>query len=1135
MLIKRLTHAVITAFLLVFAAHSGLDTAGADDAEIYLGDAPPGSEPFIMFSLEYRPNAGSTVCTDYEKCRPIFEKSGFIPEDETDVEFFELLRAALSVVVQEVEGVNVGIMLNNDDPRGDCAGEVKAGCSNGGYIALDFVPLHGEDLELNRDLVGAVLGTMPTPKGVRSHMYQGRELFFEFYRYMKGLSVFNGHSGFTSYDGNSGEPSENIFEEYNADWSAENLPAGRNYPALVDKLAEHRGFAPDPKAETPVGGTYRGPLLDAGACSRIYTVNFIFQTLNHENDSDDQIKLDIPSLPSSRPKGPKGGGGGGQPAQPTFEEMIFHLNQTGVGPVPGSDRVTSYFFVDPRFEKGKANNYAVAGGTNSARVISEDPEKLVEDLKGLFDEILSVSTTFVSAALPINTFDRAQLRDDVFLALFQPQLKYAIDGEELPVGPTGDNRYWWGNVKKLRIAGLDSAAEVPELQDSRGELAPDADGRIKNSALTFWTLPTGAAMNPLRDEGNELAKTWPNRDGRSVNRGGMGQRIPGFQDAFQSSDPHSSTTRRVIYDHTPTSFGELTKSAASAIRDSIGASGTDTEKESQAERLISFMKGFYPDANNDPGEPLNWWTASVMHSRPATVNYGAPSGSSHDRDNPLVYVAFGSNDGTFRFVRNTAPGNLENASENRALHIGKEAWAFAPRAAMSAARRIFLDPAGEVRFPRESTVYGVDGPPTVWVEDNNGDGSIDKAAGDKAYVFFGLRRGGRAYYGLDVTDPESPELMWAIDGEAEGQFDGLGLSFSQPAVGYVRLDEDNPRLVVIFGGGYDRQYDHDAPVDTPLGVGIYVVDALSGELLDGGPITHPDMSDSIPSAVAAIDTVGQVSGLLDRMYVGDLGGNVWRVDMPPGKRVGEWPISRLASLGRHATAAGPEDNRRFFHRPDVVKADAFKDASGQVLANPFDAVIIGSGDRENPRDMNVENYMFMLRDRAVGVRDVSPIEDENISLASLEDVTLSVNVQIDADMDGWALGLGAPGEKGLATPLTISNTVLFTTYVPNVVDDPNDPNLTRAELCGPREGTGRFYTVSLQNANPFVGRDRPISDWDDAAAPADRYILLNSGGIPAEVVLITANRVLRPDLTIEQLPVSSRWRTFWHLDEVPAN
>ena len=42
---------------------------------------------------------------------------------------------------------------------------------------------------------------------------------------------------------------------------------------------------------------------------------------------------------------------------------------------------------------------------------------------------------------------------------------------------------------------------------------------------------------------------------------------------------------------------------------------------------------------------------------------------------------------------------------------------------------------------------------------------------------------------------------------------------------------------------------------------------------------------------------------------------------------------------------------------------------------------------------------------------------------------------------------------------------------------------------------------------------------------------LQSLGIPAEVVSIPPNKILRPDLQIDNVDVATRWRTFWYLQE----
>ena len=58
------------------------------------------------------------------------------------------------------------------------------------------------------------------------------------------------------------------------------------------------------------------------------------------------------------------------------------------------------------------------------------------------------------------------------------------------------------------------------------------------------------------------------------------------------------------------------------------------------------------------------------------------------------------------------------------------------------------------QFRNEGTAkdhkYGIDGAITYWFTDTNENRVMD--AGEKAYIYFGLRRGGDSFYALEVTD-----------------------------------------------------------------------------------------------------------------------------------------------------------------------------------------------------------------------------------------------------------------------------------------------------------------------------------------------------------------------------------------------
>ncbi len=423
--------------------------------------------------------------------------------------------------------------------------------------------------------------------------------------------------------------------------------------------------------------------------------------------------------------------------------------------------------------------------------------------------------------------------------------------------------------------------------------------------------------------------------------------------------------------------------------------------------------------------------------------------------------------------------------------------------------------------------YTVDGAPVAFILDANHDGSIVSSDGDRVFLYVGMRRGGKAYYAFDVTNPQTPDLMWTIDNS--GDFSELGYTFSNPRVGMVDTPT-GPRPVVMFAGGYDFNKDARGAVGTndSEGNAIYVADAITGQLIwkavggaGSGTATtfeHADLVDSIPSTLSVADTDGD--GFTDRIVVGDTGGNIWRADII-GKDTSKWKLTLLASVGRHAGGSGIASDRRFFHRPDLVPS---KDGNGL-----FDAVVMGSGNRANPLDMGglTSDFTYMIKDRHTAPGSGV---DTGLTHADFGDVTSNC-LQSEGGCvvnltNGWRLQMEEPGEKVLATALTMSGKTFFTSYLPN--------SGTGATACAPSEGAGRLWAVSLQDATSVINYDTTDDDPDNPDVPTtkeDRSIELTSLGIPAEVVSVPPNKILRPDLQIDNVDATTRWRTYWHLQE----
>lgn len=603
--------------------------------------------------------------------------------------------------------------------------------------------------------------------------------------------------------------------------------------------------------------------------------------------------------------------------------------------------------------------------------------------------------------------------------------------------------------------------------------------------------------------------------------------------------------------------------------------------------FLRWIRGFdvFNDAGITTGPPFNglttttqrkWLMGDVLHSRPLAINYGARppgGGSGYSEANQDVRLVFGANDGLLRMVRNTLPGaSSPSATTQQGPGYGAEVWAFMPREVLSHVPRLALT-TSNVGVNRP---YGVDGEPTLFTIDTNRDGIVDNDGSctvgaddcDRAWVYFGLRRGGKAYYAIDVSNPDAtvPKLLWKVD-DSMADFAELGLTFSTPRVGWVRFEDVSglnqfgspatnvPVPVVVVGGGYHghalQSGDHHFAGadskdklsylgdDAGEGNAIFLIHARTGELIwkvTGGTgtdsATHSfdaEMEHGFAAAVAPMDADGD--GILDRLYAPDTGGRLWRIDLPefvPGvspatHRATNWKASLFADLRPSAAvlATSTDDDLRFFHAPTLVRKA--RDDIGY-----FDAIAVGSGDREHPQsevdaaDGYKNNWFFLFKDRLTTSGDPAVASRAALAPGDLENITdICLNVTAGAACTGdlthgWRLALEENGEKNLSTPFIGGNGIIFTTYLPEGKSDDD-------KECVPL-GTSRLYQVGLASGEPL----RFLRDVvGDEFLKEDRWLDLYSG-IDGGVVAVS------PDFWITatgksgsnppQKPVQFYWR-----------
>jgi type IV pilus assembly protein PilY1 len=431
------------------------------------------------------------------------------------------------------------------------------------------------------------------------------------------------------------------------------------------------------------------------------------------------------------------------------------------------------------------------------------------------------------------------------------------------------------------------------------------------------------------------------------------------------------------------------------------------------------------DPRTQMGDPL--------HSQPVSVIYGPGL-----RDG-LVFMA--TNDGLLHAVD---------------LESGVEQWAFVPPEFLGTQVDLFKDESAPYKQ------YGIDGDLRIQMLADS-DGIIEP--GEKVYLFFGMGRGGDFYYGLDVTDPSSPQLLWRRD---SGSLPGLGQTWSSPTPTRMNIAgaaQNADKLVLVLGGGYEPDQDNAALSTDIIGNSLYVLDSVTGALLWHGSrnglhkdfnIAGKSMDYSIPSRIRVIDIDGD--GFGDRLYAGDMGGQVWRFDVnngqPAATLIDGAVIAQLGGAPNAVPAA--QDVRRFYNTPDVAFIN--------TREGNFIHVGIGSGHRGHPLGTTVRDRFYALRDYAVGAQTQAQLDARTIITdASLVPVT-TVSPVVPWGSPGWRVDLGIGGwngEKVLAEARTFANQVFFSTFQPSKV----------VASCEPQLGTNRTYAMSVYNGAPVMNLD----------------------------------------------------------------
>ncbi|MDQ3447319.1 MAG: PilC/PilY family type IV pilus protein [Pseudomonadota bacterium] len=617
---------------------------------------------------------------------------------------------------------------------------------------------------------------------------------------------------------------------------------------------------------------------------------------------------------------------------------------------------------------------------------ASNSDEIVVGLTKIFNQVQAANSVFASASLPVSANTQGTYLNQVYIGMFRP------DGNALP--------RWVGNLKQYQFV-YNASANTLRLADATGVPAVSpTTGFIDNDATSFWTTPSTFWQNVETASAGRYSRS-DAPDGDLVEKGGLAQHL--------RQTYYSSTAARTIYTCTGVTCGGNFDLAAGGVASRFSTTnvlltptlfGFGALQTAQRDLLINWIRG---DDNVTATNVTNESVAKdqlgqrpadatvrpsihgdVLHSRPVAINYGG---------NPQrVVVFYGTNDGLLRAING-------NQTESGA---GTELWSFvAPEHFPVLNRLRENDP--QIRFPSTPAAvagaiprsYSFDGPI----------GAFQNTATNEVMLFPGMRRGGRAVYGFNVTNPVQPRLMWNINNTMT-DYASLGQTWSMPRVSRIKGSTDP---VLIMGGGYDPASEDASPsAATTIGRGVYIINMRTGERLGWLATDY-----SVPADVSIIDSDGD--GYVDRAYVVDARAQLYRLDIEDAngaaRPFSDWRITKIAAM--NDGIGGTTGTRKIFFAADVV------------LTRNYSAILFGTGDREKPLTETTNDRFFLVKDTRVAKGEpttVTLITESALTPIGVDGAT--------TDEQGCSYALASNGEKVINQPITFGGITYFSTNRP---------------------------------------------------------------------------------------------------------
>ncbi|MBV7539789.1 PilC/PilY family type IV pilus protein [Acidovorax sp. sic0104] len=429
----------------------------------------------------------------------------------------------------------------------------------------------------------------------------------------------------------------------------------------------------------------------------------------------------------------------------------------------------------------------------------------------------------------------------------------------------------------------------------------------------------------------------------------------------------------------------------------MGLTPEQLAKANSAEQLVNYLRGeqgqsYYRKRESRLGDIVN--SGLLFVSEKPNFPYSDTSYINYKKKARSPVVLAGANDGMLHAFDKDS---------------GAEKWAYVPKFVMKNMYKL-----ADTNYP-DNHVYSVDGTPQI------GDVQDPTTKEWHTIVVGGLNAGGKGYYALDITDTAKPKVLW------EFEHQHLGLSFGNPII----TKRASGQWVVVFASGYNNGTSADP--DEPKGDGngrLFVLDALSGvpsvadpipTLAGGSPVGRSDT----PSGLAKINVWVDKDrdNTMQRVYGGDLLGNVWRFDID-GKHEPHGQALRLAQLRDKDGRAQPVTTK-------PVLAELRANGTAHAM------VYVGTGRYLGMSDL-LEKFqvqsLYAFKDPLTNsghsdLRGAGMVEHQVTGGVDSRTVTLGRAVDLSSDI-GWRLDFPVAGERVDINPSIALDTLYVAGNIP---------------------------------------------------------------------------------------------------------